>query len=317
MKKINIGVIGLGGIAEFRHLPSLKDLEKEGLVQIQGVCDINKQRLDYIGEKFDFKNKYTDYREMIKNIPLDGLLILSSPKYTLEIVSFAIREKKHLLLEKPPGMNLVEVKEIARLAEENKVKVMTAFNRRFSPLFRETRRRILEQGPITSFLAEFHKYELNNPPYYAADNWMVIDIIHHIDSMFFMGGELIGLSAFKKKIQSDFFNCFEVIMDFGQSQGSLRANYVSGARVEKFEIHGLGIAAYIDLPKESIIYAGNKHQPTVIKAIELTGCDEDYVNYGFYFENRHFIECIQTDRIPETSMEHSLKVMEAIEMVLK
>ena len=40
-KKIKVGIIGTGMIANCAHLPSLDILRKEGLVDIVGVADIS------------------------------------------------------------------------------------------------------------------------------------------------------------------------------------------------------------------------------------------------------------------------------------
>lgn len=100
-------------------MPALKVLEKEGGVKIQGICDIDRDRLGSAGDKFDIKNRFTNYREMIRSVPIDGILILSSPHFTIEIATFCSENKKHLLIEKPPGMNLSQSRGIAELSRKS------------------------------------------------------------------------------------------------------------------------------------------------------------------------------------------------------
>ena len=55
MEKTKISVIGLGGIAQLVHLPILKKLSN---VQITAVSELNKSRLNTIGDKFGVKKQF-------------------------------------------------------------------------------------------------------------------------------------------------------------------------------------------------------------------------------------------------------------------
>lgn len=128
---------------------------------------------------------------MLKGSPIDGVLILSSPMATLEIATFALTNKKHIMTEKPPGMNIKETGRISAVAQEFGCMAMVAYNRRYTPVLVEAKKRILARGPLTSCLAEFHKNEIGNVPYYKGDNWLVVDKIHHIDTLFWLGDKRI------------------------------------------------------------------------------------------------------------------------------
>ena len=56
------------------------------------------------------------------------------------------------------------------------------------------------------------------------------------------------------------------------------ANRSSGARVLRFEVHGRGIGAYIDMPQSAHIWADNASEPVVITGAPLVGsADESQV----------------------------------------
>lgn len=106
-------------------------------------------------------------------------------------------------------------------------------------------------------------------------------------------------------------------MNFEDMCGILHANYVSGARIEKFEIHGKGIAAYVDPPNKAEIFYDNRTDPELIMAKSLTGSEHVYRNYGFYSECKHFIESILEHKKPDTPIEDSVKIMEIIQWILE
>ena len=52
MKKSNFALIGLGPVGEFNHLPILLNHRKINLV---GICDKDKSKLNIIKKKIQFK----------------------------------------------------------------------------------------------------------------------------------------------------------------------------------------------------------------------------------------------------------------------
>ena len=61
MKKIKIGVIGCGSIAQHRHLPEYANNDQ---VEIVAVCDIVDSRAAQVAEKYGAKS-YTEYSELL------------------------------------------------------------------------------------------------------------------------------------------------------------------------------------------------------------------------------------------------------------
>lgn len=119
-----------------------------------------------------------------------------------------------------------------------------------------------------------------------------------------------------RKIDSPVVNVASVLFSFDcRACGVLHSDYVSGARVERFEIHGKGISAFIEAPNFAHIFKDGKAQPEVISGPELAGSEAFHRTYGYYQESRHFIDCIKADRMPETNLEYAVGLMELIEGV--
>jgi predicted dehydrogenase len=128
--KTRVGIIGLGGIAQLVHLPILSKLEN---VELAGVAEINKNRLKFINEKFQLKNYFTDYKEMLAKCELDAVVI-ATPTNTHEAIALdCIKAKKHVLIEKPVARTFKEAKEIYSAAIKNKTIAMVGMNLRFRP----------------------------------------------------------------------------------------------------------------------------------------------------------------------------------------
>ena len=65
-KKVKIGIIGCGGIANGKHMPSLAKLDNAEMV---AFCDIIEERAKEAAEKYGVEGAkvYVDYNEMLKN----------------------------------------------------------------------------------------------------------------------------------------------------------------------------------------------------------------------------------------------------------
>ena len=64
MAKIDVALIGAGGMANSVHYPSLVDFEDVNLV---GLCDLVESRCHETANRFGIENRYTNYQKMIND----------------------------------------------------------------------------------------------------------------------------------------------------------------------------------------------------------------------------------------------------------
>ena len=69
MKKLKVGIVGVGGISEF-HISGYK---RNPNVELYAFCDINEQRLKEKGARHGITRLYTDVNEMVKLEELDAV----------------------------------------------------------------------------------------------------------------------------------------------------------------------------------------------------------------------------------------------------
>lgn len=130
MEKTRVGVIGLGSIAQLVHLPILSKLEN---VELAALCEINKNRLNTIAEKFPYAKKYSNYLEMLSKEGLDAVIIATPTDTHSEIAINCLKSNVNVLIEKPIALNYNEAKEINSTAKKYKKIVMVGMNLRFRP----------------------------------------------------------------------------------------------------------------------------------------------------------------------------------------
>ena len=71
MKRVRIGVIGCGAIAQIQHLPFLSELAEEFEVAV--VCDVSPSAAEYAAELFHVPRHVTDYRDVLEELNLSSV----------------------------------------------------------------------------------------------------------------------------------------------------------------------------------------------------------------------------------------------------
>ena len=99
--KLQIGIIGCGGIANTKHFPSLKEnADKADLV---AFCDLIEERAIKGAEEYGVPGAkvYTDYKELLKDPEIDLVHVLTPNVAHCQITVDAFEAGKHVLCEKP------------------------------------------------------------------------------------------------------------------------------------------------------------------------------------------------------------------------
>ena len=115
-KKVRIGIIGCGGIAGSKHMPSLKKLPN---VEMVAFCDIILERAENAKAKFGTAEAkvYEDYKELLKDETIDVVHVCTPNRSHSFITVDALEAGKHVMCEKPMAINAEEAKKMLDAAE--------------------------------------------------------------------------------------------------------------------------------------------------------------------------------------------------------
>ncbi len=130
MEKTKVAIIGLGGVAQLVHIPNFARI---GNAVITDVAEIRKSRLNTIADKFNIKNRYTDYEELLEKSEADAVIISTPTSTHKEVATACLKSKKDILIEKPLARSYDEAKSIIDTAKKLKRKIMVGMNLRFRP----------------------------------------------------------------------------------------------------------------------------------------------------------------------------------------
>jgi predicted dehydrogenase len=104
MKKMKVGIIGTGNLAELH----MKAYRKNPDVEIVAVCDFNLERAKQRAEQFGAKEVYQDYKDMLSKSDIDAVSVITWNNTHAEITVNALNAGKHVLCEKPPALNALQ-----------------------------------------------------------------------------------------------------------------------------------------------------------------------------------------------------------------
>ena len=129
-KIIKVGIIGCGGIANGKHMPSLK---KVADCEMVAFCDIIPERAEKAAKDFGTPDAkvYTDYKELLLDKEIDVVHVCTPNRSHSFITVDALEAGKHVMCEKPMAINSAEAKKMLDAAEKTGKKLTIGYQSRF------------------------------------------------------------------------------------------------------------------------------------------------------------------------------------------
>lgn len=115
MKKIVIGIIGCGNIANTAHIPAYL---KNDMVEIRYFCDIISEKADQAVEKYGCGIAVTDYHEVLADPDVEVISVCTPNHMHAAIAIEGMRAGKHVLCEKPAARTYAEALEMQKVQHE-------------------------------------------------------------------------------------------------------------------------------------------------------------------------------------------------------
>ena len=313
-EKVRLALLGAGGMANSVHYPSLKEMED---VEMVALCDLVEDKLNATADKFEIEKRYSNYKQMIEDTDPDGVYILMPPYHLHDPVIHCLSQGLNVFIEKPPAVTSYQVRAFATLADKNNCLTMTGFNRRFVPLLQQCRQKVLDRGGMTQCVSTFYKWHPGAPYYGGAIDILYCDAVHAVDTLRWLGGDVAEVVSDIKFNGREFETSWIALTrhDSGCT-GVLLTNWSVGGRRHTFEMHGRGISCFCEpeLDGRADIYVEGAG-PEVVTTIEATGTDARHHTYGFFGENRHFVDCIKDNVEPETCFADATKTMQLADAI--
>ena len=158
-EKVRWGIIGLGNIAS----NFVKDLALVKEAEIYAAASRNLEKAKGFSKEYNIPNAFGSYKELLECKEVDVVYIATPHTSHCELSIMAMEHGKHVLCEKPMGINRVEVEKMIAAAIQNKVFLMEALWSRFNPSIRKVKQMVDsgDIGPLAYLHADFAFYALD------------------------------------------------------------------------------------------------------------------------------------------------------------
>ena len=126
---VRIGIIGCGGIANGKHMPSLSKVKGAKMV---AFCDIIEERALKAREKYGTPDcaVYTDYKKLLEDKTIDVVHVLTPNRSHSFITVDALEAGKHVMCEKPMAINSAEAQLMLDAAKRTGKKLSIGYQSR-------------------------------------------------------------------------------------------------------------------------------------------------------------------------------------------
>jgi predicted dehydrogenase len=337
MKKINVGVIGLGNMG-YLHLMNCLHIDD---VNVVAVSDKSKRALKK-AENAGVQNSYEDYQDLIskQSGELDAVVI-SLPNFLhFESIKLSLESGFDVFVEKPIAVSTNECREIIRLVEKHGRKLMPGHSMRFIPAI-EKMRETVDSGKIGSLKIITIESIQNGPlshgvePKPIPEWWFnpkmsgggaLIDLGYHLIDLFrsFAGESHVKFSCLDYNYNLPVEDGATVILESENTstRGIINVGWFEKTIFPRFNFRMIlhGNADFISteqlLPRNLYSHAVKEGVNNFFR--KVSGRKIHPLSYTYYYESQfkeldHFFECIRNDTNPSISATDGMKTIEIIE----
>ncbi|MBE5806927.1 MAG: Gfo/Idh/MocA family oxidoreductase [Clostridiales bacterium] len=146
MARLRIGIIGCGGIANGKHLPALKAIDRADIV---AFCDLIEERAQKAAKEYGTPDAkvYTDYRELLKDGTIDVVYVLTPNRSHADLSIDALNAGKHVMCEKPMAKTAADARRMVEAAKKSGKKLTIGYQHRHKAEARYVKA-LIERGDL-------------------------------------------------------------------------------------------------------------------------------------------------------------------------
>ena len=129
-KKLKVGLLGCGGIAQIAHLPALRKADN---VEFTAICDAAEDLGRLMAKRYDVESVFTDHQEFLEKADMDAVLLPVAHAFHAPLSIACMRAGKHVLVEKPMALTVEECEQMAQVSDETGKQLQIACMKRYDP----------------------------------------------------------------------------------------------------------------------------------------------------------------------------------------
>jgi UDP-N-acetylglucosamine 3-dehydrogenase len=319
MKKVNLGIIGLGyvGTTHLRHSLKLPN------AHVTAVSDMSKKALKKAKDA-GVKKAYSNYKDLLRDPEVDAVIIALPTHLHLQCAEDAAEAKKQIFLEKPIARNVDEAKKIVLASRRNLVELMVGYPLRFLTNF-QTLKQQIRTGVFGEIELAHATYVSSGPFFHRAEGYAPVAVPEWwFNKSLTGGGVLVDLGSHIINLVRWYFGEITDIksnlgyrfnMDLEDSAICL-AKFKSGVRAV-ITLGWFSQKNNLELKLYGTVNHANVQQPIqsrVKSAIQMLTVGTTKFFQPHFAELQYFVNCLNEEISPSPTGEDALKDLEAISL---
>ena len=225
MNKIKTAVVGVGHLGRF-HAQKHKMLED---VELVGVCDTFREQAEKVAREMGVQ-PFFDPKDLIGQV--HAVTIAASTPAHYELVELFLKNKIHVLVEKPIASTSIQAEKLCHLAEQNCLKFQVGHVERFNPALQAARSKI--DKPLFIEVHRLAPFKIR-----STEVDVVLDLmIHDLDVILSMvGSEPVSVSAVGTPVLTKQLDIANARIEFASGAvANVTASRVSQKTERKFRL---------------------------------------------------------------------------------
>jgi len=143
VSQVQVGVVGVGGNGR----AFVDCYQKNEKAKVVALCDTNEARLQAVANETSVQWTTTDFNELVSSSDIQAISVHTADAFHAPITLAALRQGKHVFVEKPLATKLEDCYEVVDLSESTGLKVQVGLVLRFDPFFRGVKQ-MVEAGEL-------------------------------------------------------------------------------------------------------------------------------------------------------------------------
>jgi predicted dehydrogenase len=212
---LRLGILGCGPIAQIAHFDACR---KARNAELYAICDLADDLRKKMAGMHEPRVAYREFDEMLADPMVEAVIIGVADQFHVPLALQAIAAGKHVLVEKPLGVNIEECEQLRNRVHASGLTFQVGNNRRFDPGIAFARKFIREElGQVIALKAWYcdstHRYTMTdnlqpivqqsasarrpegNPKADKRRYFLLTHASHLVDTARFFAGEMTSVRA--------------------------------------------------------------------------------------------------------------------------
>ncbi len=311
-KEIKFAVIGTSEIAA-AHIRAIRN---NPCARVNSIYSRDIERAKEFARRYGL-TPIAAYEEILRDDTINAVDIVTEPNRHASLALEAIKNHKHVLIEKPLDTDIASAKDAVLAAASSKMVVSVISQKRFEPEIINMKRKL--EGKIIGkpYLAEIRLMWPRDADYYKKGtgwrgeigNVLVNQAIHWLDIAIWFFGVPVKATSLLSKVKED-INCYDTAICSLEFANNVILNLTCSTAVncrepDTFRIYGT---------KGLLDYSGEKRKRPAVKILNKAKVFLKISKSPLERQIDNFIACIIHKGTPAVSILDGLRALEAVRL---